>query len=1096
MFFLLALWLLAQAIDRKSVVYGILFAASLWLLAKVTTKISAITTILFFLVIGILIQTTPVQTWLVSTAAGKLSKSLHTEISIRRVSFSFFNKMILRDALVRDRNNDTLVYAGQFRVNITDWFFTKKSIELQYIGLTDATIKLQRKDSVWNYQFIADYFAGPKKKDTSSGIELHLKKIQLNNIHLLKKDEWRGEDMELRLASLLADADEIDLTRKRANINLLEFTEPSFAISNYTGRRPYPPPADTAEIKNDPDHLRWNAAGWDIILKSGIIKNGTFQDNKIDGEKPDPYFDGHHIYFSSINWDFKNVHFYKDTVIAQMQLSTKERSGITVRKLAAQIKVFPEAMEFAKLDLQTNKSHLRNFFAMRYKSFDDMSDFVTKVNMEGDFTDADVDSDDIAYFAPELKDWKKNIHLTGIIAGPVADLRGRNVLIAAGKNTLLNGDIHMKGLPDIDSTKIEFRSNEFRTNYKDMVTLIPQLKTVTQPRLDLIEYLRFKGTFNGYIKDFVTNGTIETNLGTLVTDVNMKLPDNKVSSYFGTLNTEDFDLGKFLDNDALGEISFSGKVNGTGLSAKTLNATLDGNVHNLHFNDYTYQDIAVNGAIAKRKFNGHLVSNDPNLQAQLNGLIDFSTNVPKFDFNAQIAQADFKKLNFTKEQIEFNGKVLFNFTGNTVDNFLGTARIYEGAIFKNGERISFDSLTVESSVVDNNKTITVESNEFDAALVGEFSISELPAAFQTFLNKYYPSYIKPVKTKLANQNFSFVITTKKVDDYIDLFEKNTRGFNNTTISGRINTKENLFDLNAEVPQFSYKNISFYNVNLKGNGNLDSLSSDATIGEVYVNDSLHFPSTHIQLHSAADVSDVKITTSANQTLNSANIAAQVKTLRDGVRIKFKPSTFDVNSKNWTIDKDGELVISNSIAAANNLRIYSDEQQVLITTHPSTKGNWNDVHIDLKKINIGDFTPYFVKGDRLEGLLTGTTEIADPFGAKQNITFSGRTEQFRLNDDSLGKIDITGNYDKTSGLVNAQVNSDNKNYQFDLNAVINTRDSASVQPVNITLNLKDTKIDLLEKYLNSVFTNISGYASGKLQIAGPGNQLKYIGKLQLR
>ena len=111
----------------------------------------------------------------------------------------------------------------------------------------------------------------------------------------------------------------------------------------------------------------------------------------------------------------------------------------------------------------------------------------------------------------------------------------------------------------------------------------------------------------------------------------------------------------------------------------------------------------------------------------------------------------------------------------------------------------------------------VESNEFDAALAGEYSIRELPAAFQVFLNRYYPSYIKPSTRKITNENFSFVITTKKIDDYLDLVDKNLKGFNNSNISGRINSKENLFNLDADVPQFSYKNISFSNTNCAGAG---------------------------------------------------------------------------------------------------------------------------------------------------------------------------------------------------------------------------------------------------------------------------------------
>jgi hypothetical protein len=31
------------------------------------------------------------------------------------------------------------------------------------LAVEDAVIKLQRTDSIWNYQFIADHFASPKK---------------------------------------------------------------------------------------------------------------------------------------------------------------------------------------------------------------------------------------------------------------------------------------------------------------------------------------------------------------------------------------------------------------------------------------------------------------------------------------------------------------------------------------------------------------------------------------------------------------------------------------------------------------------------------------------------------------------------------------------------------------------------------------------------------------------------------------------------------------------------------------------------------------------------------------------------------------------
>jgi len=116
--------------------------------------------------------------------------------------FSLFDKMLLEGTLVKDKNKDTLLYAGQARLMITDWFFLKDTVELHYIGLSDAIIKMKRTDSVWNYQFMIDYFSGSDTSAKKSSIQVNLKEIQLARVHLLKKDEWRGEDMELQLGSL------------------------------------------------------------------------------------------------------------------------------------------------------------------------------------------------------------------------------------------------------------------------------------------------------------------------------------------------------------------------------------------------------------------------------------------------------------------------------------------------------------------------------------------------------------------------------------------------------------------------------------------------------------------------------------------------------------------------------------------------------------------------------------------------------------------------------------------------------------------------------------------------------------------------------
>lgn len=1044
----------------------------------------------------LLVQTTPVQNLLVSQVAKKLSGDLHTTVRINHVNFALFNSMLLQGTLVEDHQKDTLLYAGTVKVNITDWFFFRDKIELSYIGLQDAVVHLNRSDSVWNYQFLIDYFSGPATPGKKKNINLDLRRIEFDNIELVQQDRWRGEDMRAAIKALELEAEEINFNKRLIRIHTVDLDQPYFHIYNYPGKRVRPAVSAVEEepILNDPANLRWNPGGWDLQIGSLRLHNGTLQADRQTDRQPYESFDGQHILFGEITGSLNGIRLLHDTLTTSVQLATRERSGFEVKELKAVMKVHPEAMEFSDLLILTGESRLHNFFAMRYSSIEDMNDFETKVRMEGNFDNAMVSSNDIAYFAPALKDWNKKILILGTVKGSVDKLSGRDLVVQAGNDTYLKGDIRLDGLPDINTTYIDFDAENFRTTYADAVSIIPALKKVSQPRLDLLEFLRFKGNFTGFITDFVTYGSLETKLGTVVTDLNMKLPGNRPEAYSGNIRSNGFAIGALFGNSRLGRIVFRGRVDGTGLNATDINAALDGNIDLVEFNGYPYQGITIKGNVANRLFNGELIAADPNLAAQLNGLVDFSKDIPEFNFEATVTNAHLQQLNLLKEQVDFYGKFLVNFTGDNIDNFLGTARVYDASLYRRGKKISFDSLNIESRVIDSNKVITAISNEFDAALAGEFSVNDLPAAFASFLNKYYPSYIKPSQKTLNNENFSFVITTKNVEEYIGLIDTALTGFNYSTLTGRINTKENLLDLNAEVPQFSYRNMSVYDLALKARGTYDSLSVESEIANVYINDSLNFPHTSVRIRSAKDISEVNIQTSANQTLNSANIAATVETLPKGARIQFRESGFDVNGKTWTIEKNGELVLTEDLVTANRIRLYNGLQEISVTSVPSNSGKTNDLVINLEQVILGDFTPYLVPSNRLEGLLSGSVHIIDPLG-NLRIDMKGEAQQFRLDNDSIGKISLRSKYYQELREIDFNAVSDNQDYHFEIQGIYSLPDSTRAEKLDIFTNLEKTRIDHLQQYLSGVFSDVTGYATGALRISGPANDPDYTGSILL-
>lgn len=1056
--------------------------------------------LLLILAAWIFIQTPFGQNWITGIVTKRLSKDLHTKIEIKKVDFSLFNNMHLQGVLVEDLQHDTLLYAGEARVRITDWFFFKKNIELKYIGLSDAMIQLRRTDSVWNHQFLIDYFSSPSSGKSEDATQLNLKQIDLKNISFVKKDAWLGQDMTVRLSSFSLNADNIDLAKKTIRLGALTIEDPYFALYNYQRRKP-------ASIRTDEQPaipvasdslLKWNSAGWIVEADKLEIKNGTFKSGTASaGPAIAGLFDGKNVEFAKINTSFTGLRWVKDTVTALLTLQTKERSGFEVKNMVADVKVTPQEMTFGRLSLKTNNSIIRDHFSMHFREFGDLDDFLHSVRMIGKFDDSQIDSDDIAYFAPTMRTWKKNITLKGVIRGSVDDLFGSNLVIQAGNNTLLNGDISMTGLPDINQTFIDFKANDFRTTYADAVAFVPDLRTITQPDLRKLQFLRFNGNFTGFIRDFVTFGTIQTNLGIITSDLNMKLPANQQPVYSGTIATEYFKLGDFLGDEKIGIVALNGSVRGRGFNIRTLRTDLDGKIKFADYNGYRYNNIVLKGVLDKKRFEGQASIDDPEAVLTMNGVIDFNdAEKPTFDFLAEVKKANLKKLNLTHDDLSFAGKFNLNFTGNSIDNFLGHANITEASLYKDGSPLPFDSLIISSEFRDGEKTLSARSNEFEADVVGNFNIRDLPDAFKLFLNKYYPSYIQPPKKLPENDSLRFDITTKYVDQYIKLIDTSLAGFDNSHIYGNLRTRTNEMNLNVEIPQFKYQRYNFNDFRLTAKGTRDSLSLFGSVSNINISDSLNVPLAIFRVEARNDTSLVKLYTGANQAINRANVNARVLTFSNGVKIEVQPSSFVVNSKTWTIDENGELEFRNNIPAKGQLVLHEGNQEVRVRTRPSETGDWNDLLVELKKINVGDFAPFFMPRNRLEGLVSGTVTVEDPFNNMYVSTNDILVESARLDDDSIGNINATASYEgKTKQLkVNGKTVNPDGDLTFDIGLFLG---SPAEQEKNlIALKAKHFQLSVLERFLGTLFTDITGYVTGDFDLHGELSKLQVTGKGRLQ
>ncbi len=1008
------------------------------------------------------------------------------------MKFSLFDKMDLDSTLILDRHKDTLLSAGALKLRITDWFFFKKNIELKYIGLEDAIIKQNRTDSVWNYQFIVDYFSSPQKNKTKNKIVLKVQKLDLKNVVYTKKDDWFGQLMTLKTASLLVDADTIDLTKNLFLIHSIDMDRAYYKVDNYDG-------LDTVKrvmAKRDKTKPLFNPGNIKVHVANINLKNCFLGTGFRDEIPRAGFFDGRKIEISKITGTVKNLDFNKDTITAHVDVSAVERSGFRVRKLRTDYKLTPQKMVFSKLYIKTGESTITNYFEMQYDDFNaDLKDYVNKVVMKSSIMRSLVSTDDIAYFAPALINWKERFLVNGNFYGTVSDFDVRNIFLKNGYNTYASGDLHVKDVTDVAKADFTLTNANLQTNSREISFIFPGITKVNSPNLAALGNVHFVGKVNFKTKNAVinANGNLASALGGMSTNLAMSFPKKSEPTYKGTVQTQQFNLGKFLSVPDLGNVTFNGTVEGRSFKIGNISTRLNGNFTSLTYKDYTYSNLTFNGEIKHKNFTGDFKAADTNFNFTSNIIVDLNGEAPSFNVLGDLVNANLRAMKFTKDSVSITGLFDLNFRGHNIDDFLGYAKILNASVTHNNNTLDFDSLVVTAALDSlNHKELTLASNEFNVSVAGQYSILQLPQSFQAFLSRYYPSIINPPKSDISNQDFVVTLRTGDFDSYAQLIDSNLSDFNDILLTGKINTVNgNKFNWQLDVPAAKYKNFSLQDAKFTGDGTADSLLLTGNIGKIFISDSTYFPNTKIEVHSSNDLSHVFITTSANATLNKANLDAEVRTLHDGVSINFHPSSFVLNEKTWNLQNQGEVVIRNHFSSAKNMEFIQGFQKISIES-VENNGTSNALAVRLKNLNMADVFPLFVKRPTMEGIANGDIYLRDIY-TNFNADAKIQLTQYRLNNDSIGIVDVTARYDK-AGKIIYNLKANNHDFVVDGNGFYDLKDSVG-KPLETSFKLDHAKIGILNTFLGTLFDNITGLATGTINLHGSFKELHLTGQAHL-
>jgi len=314
---------------------------------------------------------------------------------------------------------------------------------------------------------------------------------------------------------------------------------------------------------------------WTLLFEKVKMRNACFHmridEDTVEGRA----FRENDMSFENINADLSDFYVVDDSLNFQVRdMSMTEHNSLQIVKMNGHASIYAQGMLFSELLMETPNSSLRNYFAMEYSHWRDFNNFNDEVKMTAHLENSKVSFEDIRLFSNNLLDWNETVFLEGDGSGVLRNMRAKNLYLQFGQTSELKGSVSMKGLPNIDETFIKANFEKAKGTRNELASLIPL--DIWPEELNRLGTIDFKGRFTGFIYDFVAFGDFQTDLGFLRSDINMKLHDPE--EYSGTLETVDFDLGKFLDLPDLGKISFNGHLKGKSFELNSMETRVEAKV--------------------------------------------------------------------------------------------------------------------------------------------------------------------------------------------------------------------------------------------------------------------------------------------------------------------------------------------------------------------------------------------------------------------------------------------------------------------------------------------------------------------------------------
>lgn len=961
------------------------------------------------------------QTFAAGKVAKSLSRRLNTEVSIGKVYYVFFNRLIANDILIKYNQTDTLLGCRKISVRFSAADLIRNKIRLNHLRLEDGIFNIVNES------------------DSSTNLSRILSKIP------------KAESTE-------SSGRPIDLISRELTINRFRFS-----LHN-----PY---ADT--LLRDPYSVNFkNLSATDI--------NISLHNIALNGE--------------TLKTEIRNITF-------------RERSGLRIQRFSGNLTFDKEHIGIEDILINDGYSNITGErLSFGFNSLNDFGDFQNSIIIDANFENSLLDFRTISRFAPTLRSNTLKLYITGNINGPVSNLRTKNLKITSESGlTFVDLNARISGLPDTEVTMAFVDINNSVTTTSDLAYIISSLNS-TKPvkaltQLSPFVRYNFKGRLAGLLDDFVANGSLNTNIGSLYFD--MLLRNNAKENgldLLGNLKSREFNVGALIKSSSIGELTLN-----THVTALLRDERFGGSkflidslfISKLQFNDYPYSNITAVGSYTNNTFDGKVICRDPNLDFLFQGIIGISSvRDSYYDFYADVIYADLAALNFDKRDSvsSVSLRTLANFTQDTKGDIEGTINI-RGLNFRNSKGFfPIGDINIQSSSVQDNFSLYLRSSFANATYSGtDFFTNFINKFFNVTLADNLPALFPKVMgdgPRVKGKNYSFTVDFNDTRSVSQLILPGLQIAHNTSLKIGIDAKDNI-KLQLKSNKLGYNNIFGDNINLTLEGNSQSVKALIESDRIHVG-GLSLDSSKVNLGLNNNLLSIKSEyTNSGDLENRLDFTSEVlfTSMGEGhpaiVDMSINPSEIFLNGLNWRIGRS-KIVFQDSTYVFHDFNLTREDQLLnvdgLISANP-----YDTLSVVIKNLDFNPFNSLLNMPLHIKGVFNGSATAVNLYN-NPKILFDVKGDNVYLNHHPFGELVINSEWDNTESSFRLSL-LNRLNDSIPLIAQGFYKPSDNYLSINATLNNLQPKY--FESFLEDIVSETGGGVKGNLLLSGKTDKLNLTG-----